>query len=106
MPDVTRITDETVGTCNPGLDCCPHGRNGVNTEGSPDVEADDIPVHRLTDGGSCRCPHDGSYESVEGDEFVEVNDLPITLVGHTTRCVACGVTGAHSTGSPDVEVGG
>ena len=33
----TRIGDVTSGVCDLGLPCCPHGRTGTNSEGSPNV---------------------------------------------------------------------
>lgn len=106
MPNVTRIADRTIGVCDmkiPG--CCSHGRSGTNDTGSPDVTVNDEPLHRLADTGPCNCPHGGTFESVEGCEDVEANDLPVTLVGHRTVCLGCGVSGRHTTGSPDVIIG-
>lgn len=104
MPAATKITDETVGTCDPGLDCCPHSRNGINTTGSPDVFINDEKSHRLSDLGDCRCPHGGTYASVQGSPNVFVNDLPKTRISDTTVCQNCGQSGNHSTGSSNVFV--
>lgn len=103
MAAATRVTDGTVGTCDIGADCCPHGRAGTNATGSPDVEINDLPAHCLSHQGPCNCPHGGTFESVEGCEDVEINDLPLTTIGHTTQCMSCGKTGNHVSGSPDVE---
>ncbi len=102
MPLTTRIGDTTVGTCNVGLPCCPHGRNGINTSGSPDVIINNKPAHRLSDTGSCRCPHGGTYASTQGSPDVIVNNLPLTRIGDTTVCQVCGQSGTHVSGSPDV----
>ena len=104
MPAPTRVTDGTVGICDIGAPCCAHGRAGTNTQGSEDVEINDLPVHRLTDDGNCNCPHGGTYDSTTGSADVEVNDLPITRVDDITTCQSCGMTGRHVTGSPDVEI--
>ena len=103
MAATTRVTDGTVGICDIGADCCAHGRAGTNATGSPDVEINDLPAHCLSHQGPCNCPHGGTFESVEGCDDVEVNDLPLTTIGHTTRCMSCGKTGNHVSGSPDVE---
>ena len=103
MAATTRVTDGTVGICDIGDICCPHGRSGTNATGSPDVDINGLPGHRLTDTGPCNCPHSGTYQSVEGCADVEVNDLPLTTIGHTTLCMSCGKTGNHVSGSPDVE---
>lgn len=104
MPGATRIGDGTVGTCDTGLPCCPHGRTGNNGTGSSDVTINGIPAHRLGDTGPCNCPHGGTYQSTTASPNVFVNGLPLTRVGDTTICQACGMAGAHVTGSPDVVV--
>lgn len=106
MPAVTRVGDDTVGVCNIGLPCCPHGRNGVNTTGSPNIYVNGIPVHRISDIGDCRCPHGGSYQSITGSSSVFFNGIPVTRVGDITQCMACGQTGTHVSGSGNVFVGG
>lgn len=105
MNEATRIGDDTTGTCNPGRDCCPHGRSGINTEGSPDVRISGASVHRIGDTGSCRCPHSGTYKSVAGSSSVRANGKGITRIGDTTRCQFCGVAGAHVGHSSDVRIG-
>lgn len=106
MPACTRIGDKTVGTCDPGLPCCPHGRSGTNATGSPNVFINNIPSHRLTDTGPTNCPHGGTFESVEGSPNVFVNMLNQTRIGDTTICMNCGCSGNHSTGSPNVFANG
>lgn len=104
MPAATRVTDETVGTCNPGYKCCPHSRNGINTQGSPNVFINDLDSHRLTDDGDCRCPHGGTYDSTQGSPNVFVNGLAKTRINDETTCQNCGVKGHHITGSPNVFI--
>lgn len=104
MPAATRIGDGTAGTCDLGLSCCAHGRAGNNGTGSPDVFINGIAAHRLTDTGPCNCPHGGTYQSTTASPDVIVNGMPITRIGDVTTCMACGQTGAHVSGSPDVIV--
>lgn len=105
MPQATRIGDGTTGTCNPGLDCCPHGRAGTNATGSPDVFINGIAVHRLGDTGSCNCPHGGTYASTSASQTVFANGQGITRIGDTTTCQGCGMAGSHVAGSDNVFVG-
>ena len=76
MPVATRIGDSTTGTCDLGLDCCPHGRSGTNATGSPDVFINELACHRLGDTGPTNCPHGGTFESIEGSPDVFVNGKP------------------------------
>lgn len=105
MNEATRIGDDTAGICDPGYDCCPHVRNGINTEGSPDVRINGVCAHRIGDVGSCRCPHGGNYRSIAGSASVRANGKGITRVGDTTQCQSCGVTGAHVGHNADVRIG-
>ena len=105
MPAVTKVGDSTVGTCNLGLDCCPHGRSGTNSVGSPNVFVNSQPAHRLSDTGPCNCPHGGTFNSVAGSATVFVNGLNLTRIGDTTQCGSCGMPGSHSSGSANVFAG-
>lgn len=105
MSSATRINDTTTGTCDVGLDCCPHGRSGINTQGSSNVFINGVPVHRRGDAGDCRCPHGGSYLSTSASATVFANGRGITRIGDQTACTSCGLAGSHVTGSPDVFVG-
>lgn len=103
MPAVTRNNiDTTVGTCNIGLPCCPHGRNGINTSGCRTVIVNGYQLHTKTHQGSCRCPHGGTYTSTEGSPTVIAEGNPVTRIGDTTTCNACGCTGTHDSGSDNV----
>ena len=104
MPLATCVGHGTVGTCDIGLPCCPHGRSGTNSEGSELFESEEKPVHLLTHHGPTNCPHGGTFESIEGAELGEVEGLSVTLIGHTTQCVACGKTGNHIEGTELLEV--
>ena len=88
----TRIGDVTSGVCDLGLPCCPHGRTGTNSEGSPNV--------------FINCPHGGFFQSVEASKTVFVNGRGLTRAGDVTVCVVCGMGGSHVNGSPNVFVGG
>ena len=102
----TRIGDVTSGVCDLGLPCCPHGRTGTNSEGSPNVFINGQPAHRLGDGGGRACPPCGLFQSVEASKTVFVNGRGLTRAGDATVCVVCGMGGSHVNGSPNVFVGG
>lgn len=107
MSAATRINDTTSGVCDLGLeDCCPHGRTGINEQGSPNVYINSRPVHRLGDGGGIICPHSGYFISVAASSTVFANGRGITRVGDGTTCVVCGQPGNHANGSQNVFVGG
>lgn len=104
MPAATRIGDGTVGVCNVGAPCCPHGRAGNNGSGSPDVVINGMRAHRLDDTGPCNCPHGGTFASRTASPTVFVNGKPLTRLGDTTVCQGCGQPGHHVSGSPNVFV--
>jgi uncharacterized Zn-binding protein involved in type VI secretion len=105
-PPATRFGDETVGICDLKLPCCPHGRVGTNQKVSPNVFINGLGAHRRTDTGPTNCPHSGTFESVEASSTVFFNGLGCVRIGDMTVCQACGEVGHHSTGSPNVFVGG
>lgn len=105
MPAVTRVADSTTGVCDLGLPCCPHGRSGNNSVGSPNVFVNGKPLHRLTDTGPTNCPHSGTFASTSGSGTVFCNGLPVTRIGDVTTCQSCGKTGSHVDGSPNVFSG-
>ena len=104
MPLATCVEHSTVGICDLGLPCCPHGRNGTNSEGAELFEIDGQAVHLLSHHGPTNCPHGGIFESVQGSALIEVEGLPVTLVGHTTQCAVCGKPGSHDQGNELLEV--
>lgn len=104
MPAVTRVNDSTSGTCDPGDECCPHGRSGTNKQGSKNVFVNSKPLHRKGDTGSCNCPHGGTYKSVKGSKTVYCNKKSATRIGDTTKCTGCGKSGKHTSGSPNVFI--
>lgn len=104
MPSATRIGDGTVGTCDIKEPCCAHGRAGNNGTGSPNVTINGIAAHRLGDTGPCNCPHGGTFESTSASPNVTINGIPLTRIGDTTTCMACGMTGSHVAGSPNVTI--
>lgn len=107
MPKITRApADTTIGTCDVGLPCCSHVRHGNNQSHSPNVFANGLPVHRLTDTGPTNCPHSGTFKSTTGSPNVYVNSLKITRIGDITVCIVCGQTGNHDSGSPNVYANG
>lgn len=106
MPAATRIGDGTTGTCDLGLDCCPHGRSGTNTTGSPNVFINGLAAHRQSDTGGTNCPHGGTFITTGGSSTVFINGRPATRIGDATTCQACGKAGAHTSGSGNVFIGG
>lgn len=106
MPAVCRNGDKTSGTCNLGLDCCPHSRTGTISEVSGDVFVNGLGVHRLSDTGPTNCPHGGTFKTTGGSNSVFVNGRPIIRVGDSTMCMSCGQPGTHTTGSNNVFAGG
>lgn len=106
MPAVTRQGDSTVGTCNIGAPCCPHGRSGTNSEVSANVYANGLGVHRLGDAGPTNCPHGGTFQTTTGSASVFVNGRAIIRTGDSTVCQSCGMSGSHSSGSSNVFAGG
>lgn len=105
MPKAVRKNDITQGTCNPGLDCCPHSRSGINTEVSGNVLINGMGARRLGDVGDCRCPHSGSYITTSGSSTVFINGKPAVRFGDKTQCISCGCMGTHAMGSDNVFFG-
>lgn len=103
--NATRVSDLTSGICDLGLPCCPHGRTGTNSEGSPNVFINGLPAHRLEDFGACNCPHGGSFQSVTASKTVFANGKGLTRIGDSTTCVNCGMAGTHVSGSDNVFIG-
>ena len=103
--NATRISDGTSGICDVGLVCCPHGRSGTNSTGSPDVFINSLPAHRLEDFGNCNCPHGGTFQSVSASQSVFVNGRGLTRINDATVCINCGCGGVHVTGSENVLAG-
>ena len=91
MPSFVRLGD----ICS-GHGCFPPR---VNDQGSPNVFANGIPVHRLTDHWVVHCCDDSCHDSVmgSGSPNVFINGLPVARIGDA---VACGSKAAS--GSPNV----
>lgn len=106
MPEATRVGDQTVGVCDIGLECCPHGRSGTNSAHSPNVFINGKAAHRQGDTGATNCPHGGTFQSVGHSATVFINGIPATRVGDSTVCMSCGQAGNHASGSPNVFFGG
>lgn len=107
MAAATRIGDNTSGTCDIGdPDCCPHGRIGTNSAGSPNVFINEKKAHRLNDAIAIACPHGGSGRSTGGSRSVFINGKAATRRGDSTICIACGQGGHHTNGSANVFIGG
>lgn len=93
MPNVVRYRDVCTG----------HGCFGSrpNNQGSPDVFANGLAVHRQTDSWETHCCvdcHDSNL--AQGSSSVFSNNLPVARIGDP---VACG--SSAKTGSPTVFAG-
>lgn len=94
MPPVVRLSD----SCSGHPPCFPPRPNAA---GSPDVFANTLPVHRMSDAWavhSCDSPHPGNQASASVTVFA--NSLGVARIGDA---VSCGSTDA--VGSPDVIAG-
>lgn len=106
MPAAVRDGDATMGTCDKGLPCFPHGRSGTVSVTSGNVFVNGRGLHRLNDTGPTNCPHGGTFASVAGSASVCCNGRPVIRIGDATMCQSCGQSGTHTTGSRNVFVGG
>ena len=106
MPAAARLGDQETGTCNPGLPDCPHTRNGTSGTVSGDVYINGLGAHRKSDTGPCNCPHGGTFETTGGSGPVFINGRAAVRIGDATNCQSCGQSGAHTTGSGNVFIGG
>lgn len=106
MARAARVSDRTSGTCDVGLDCCPHGRVGRCSRGSPNVFINGRAAHRLGDSIAISCPHGGSGVSTSASRSVYINGIRACRIGDSTVCVACGMGGAIVSASPNVYIGG
>lgn len=79
MPGVARVGDAT-----------DHG--GTIVSGSPDVNANGIPVARV--GDSHVCPIHGTNSITSGSPDVNANGIPVARIGDSTECGATIVTGS------------
>ena len=91
MPAVTRLGD----VCT-GHGCWP---SRPNNGASPNVFADNIPVHRQSDSWSIHCVHGSNLAAGSGSVFA--NNLQLGRIGDP---VACG--SSVQTGSATVFAGG
>lgn len=102
MPPITRIGDVTVGVCDHGLPCCPHGCVGVHITSSPDVTANGRKITRRGDLSAHSCPHCGVNANVGHSPNVQANSIPVTRKGDAVTEFCGG--GVCVSGSPDVIV--
>ena len=63
-------------------------------------------AHRRGDTGSTNCPHGGTFASTGASATVFINGRGATRIGDTTVCQGCGMSGSHTSGSPNVFIGG
>ena len=105
MAGAARQGDATNGQCDAGHKCCPHGRDGECTDGSPNVFINGSAAFRLSDTGECNCPHGGTFEGVGGSATVFINGQAAMRLGDETQCQRCGRSGEIMDGSGDVLIG-
>ncbi len=94
MPPVVRLGDK--GT---GHGCYP---SRPNDKGSPNVNVNGIPAHRLGDHWETHCCGTSCHDSIQstGSKTVFVNGKPLARVGDK---IACG--SKNQNGSPNVNAG-
>jgi uncharacterized Zn-binding protein involved in type VI secretion len=104
MPRVARLTDEHRGICGHGAPCCPHSVVGTIIEGSPDTNANALPVARLNDNVIHDCPHCGTGYVSSASDTVIVNGRGVARLGDSVTYPGGG--GTITTASPDVIADG
>ncbi len=95
MPAIVRLADLSTGH-----DCFP---SRPNDQGSPNVFANNIPVHRVGDHWVTHCCGPVCHDAAQatGSPNVFVNNKPVARIGDTISC------GDHNaTGSPNVFANG
>ena len=104
MPAVARVGDTHEGICSHGAPCCPHSVSGPIVAGSPDVQANGIPVARLGDAITHSCPHCGTGNVSSASGTVKANGIGIARLGDSV--VYPGGGGTIVSASPNVFAGG
>lgn len=99
-----REGDSTTGTCNVGAPCCPHGRSGI-CYGDTNVFINGKMAIKTGDTGNTYCPHGGTFITDMGSSTVNVNGKPLNLIGDSTPCQVCGISGTIISGSDNVFAG-
>ena len=101
MAQVARKTDEHRGICGHGAPCCPHNVVGTIIQGSPDTNANGLPVARLNnDEVEHDCPHCGTgYISTASATF-GANGIGVARLGGEVTYP--GGAGVITIASPDV----
>ena len=100
MPKVARKTDEHRGICSHGLPCCPHNVVGTIIQGSPDTNANSLPVARLNDEVEHDCPHCGTGYISTASATLRANGIGIARLGDEVTYP--GGSGNITIASPDV----
>lgn len=107
MPPQVRIGDmcSFAGDAH-GCPVCPHGGVGWLAKGSPNVLVNSIPAGRIGDNGThAACCGPNTFVCVKGSGTVLFNNIPAVRVGDNTLHCGGG-SGPHTSGSPNVMVGG
>ena len=104
MPAVAREGDIHSGICSHGAPCCPHGVSGPIVQGSPNVNANGIPVARLNDAITHSCPHCGTGHVSSASGTVFANKIGVARLGDSVTYPGGG--GTIVSASPNVFAGG
>ncbi|GHU52648.1 hypothetical protein AGMMS49975_08890 [Clostridia bacterium] len=103
MPGVARKTDTHKGICSHGAPCCPHSVTGIIIEGSPNSNANGLPVARFGDAVEHNCPHCGTGNVSSASGTVNANGKGVARLGDTVTYP--GGSGTIVTASENVNVG-
>ena len=104
--NASRVGDNESGTCDLGLECCPHGRGGTISTGARDVYTNNRIAAILGSTGGCNCAHGGSFRITSGSSTVFINNRKAARITDSTVCMSCGMGGAVISGSNNVFIGG
>ena len=103
MPALARVTDEHRGICGHGAPCCPHSVVGTIIQGSPDTNANGLPVARLNDSIEHNCPHCGTGHVSSCSSTVKANGIGVARLGDSVTYPGGG--GTITIASGDVNAG-
>ena len=99
-----RTSDNHMGICAHGAQCCPHSVIGTIVQGSPNVFVNGRPAARLNDMVRHSCPHCGVGWVDSASSSVFANGIPVARSGDRVRYP--GGRGSILSGSSNTIVGG
>ena len=103
MSQLARVSDEHRGICSHGAPCCPHSVVGTITQGSPNVNANGLPVARLGDAVVHNCPHCGTGNVSSSSGTVRANGIGVARLGDAVTYPGGG--GTITTASGNTKAG-